>query len=96
MSIVGTWELTANTQMGEQKFTLTLNADGTGTSQSPMGSTDITGAEIDGDSANYKIKIDAMGRQLELKCSAKADGDTISGNIDSPMGGAPFTGSRKH
>ena len=60
-NIDGTWNTTINTPMGEQKSTLVLNEDGTGSTSSQMGSADITDAKIDGDSATFKVKIDAMG-----------------------------------
>ena len=94
MSIIGKWNLTINSPMGQQTSVLELNADGTGVTSSQLGSAQITGAKIDGNSASYNITIDAMGQKMELACTAKADGDKLTGDISTPMGGAPFTGTR--
>ena len=94
MSIVGKWNLTVSTPMGEQKSTLVLNEDGTGSTSSQMGSADITDAKIDGDSATFTVKIDAMGQEMVLNATATADGDSISGKYETPMGAADFTGER--
>ena len=94
MSIVGKWNLTVQTPMGEQSSTLVLNDDGTGITSSQLGSSDINDAKIDGDRATFTVKIEVMGQETVLEGSATADGDSITGQYQSPMGVAGFTGQR--
>ncbi len=94
MGIVGTWDITVNTPMGEQASTLVLNADGTGSTSSQLGSSDIDDATIDGDSATFTVTIEVMGEKTVLTGSATADGDSITGSYKSPMGVSGFSGKR--
>ncbi len=80
--------------MGEQPSTLTLNDDGTGSTASQLGSSEITGAKIDGDSVTFSVKINAGGQEMVLNASATAEGDSITGKYVTPTGDAPFTGQR--
>ena len=95
MSIVGKWNITVNSPMGETKSTLTLNDDGTGTAAGDRGSAEVTDLKIDGDAATFTLKIDAMGQEMVLNASATADGDSITGKYETPMGAADFTGDRE-
>ena len=94
MSIVGKWNITVSTPMGEQTSTLTLNDDGTGTTASQLGSSEFTDAKVDGDSVTFSVKIDAGGQEMVLNASATAEGDSITGKYETPMGDAPFSGKR--
>ena len=94
MSVVGKWHLTVRSPMGELASTLTLNGDGTGVTSSQLGASPISDAKIDGDSATFTVKIEAMGQEVVLKGKATANGDTLSGRYESPMGASEFTGRR--
>ena len=95
MAIEGKWQLKFNSSMGEQTPVLTLNADGSGKVEMPMGGADFTGAKLDGDSVEIGVSIDAMGQSLSLKFKLQADGDAISGELVIPdRGGRPVTGER--
>jgi hypothetical protein len=94
MGIVGRWNLTVSTPMGELASTLILNDDGTGVTSSQMGSSEISDLEIDGNRATFRVKIEAMGQETVLAGSATADGDSITGRYESPMGTSAFTGRR--
>jgi hypothetical protein len=94
MSIVGKWNLTVSTPIGELASTLILKDDGTGVTSSQMGSSEITDARIDGDSATFTVKIEVMGQETVLNGRATAAGDSITGRYESPMGTSDFTGQR--
>jgi hypothetical protein len=94
MSIVGKWNLVVNTPMGAQTSTLILNDDGTGITSSQMGSSEIRDAKIDGDSATFTVNIEVMGQGIVLIGRATADGESITGAYESPMGVSGFTGHR--
>jgi hypothetical protein len=94
MSIVGTWNLTVSTPMGQQTSTLTLNDEGTGSTSSQLGSSDFSDVTIDGNSASFTVRIEAMGQEAVLRGTAAADGDAITGRYEGPLGTSEFTGER--
>ena len=94
MPVTGKWNLTINSPMGTQTPTLTVNADGTGMLEGQRGTQAVNELKIEGESLSYSVQFSAMGQQITLKCSATADGDTLKGRMDSPMGGMDFTGVR--
>jgi hypothetical protein len=94
MSIVGTWDLIVRTPMGNQASTLVLNEDGTGSTSSQLGSSEIRDVRIDGDRAAFTVKIEVVGQGFVLQGSATADGDSILGKYESPMGVSEFSGRR--
>jgi hypothetical protein len=94
MPITGKWNLTINTPMGTQTPTLTINADGSGMLEGQRGSQALQDVKIDGESVSYKVQMKAMGQEFTLNCNATASGDALKGRMDTPMGGADFTGVR--
>lgn len=94
MSAVGKWKLKVSTPMGEQTPTLTLNADGSGSLEGALGKASIAGAKIEGDAASFPVNMQIMGQSFKLEINAKAQGDTISGTMNTPMGNSNFTGTR--
>ena len=94
MPVTGKWQLTINTPMGTQTPVLTINADGTASLEGQGGKQDVSDLKVEGESVSYKVAFSAMGRDITLNCSATATGDTLKGRMDTPMGGADFTGTR--
>ncbi len=93
MSIAGKWQLTLNTPMGKQTPVLTVNDDGSGSLNSPQGDATFNG-KVEGSTLESEITIKVMGRDLNANISATADGDSISGEVKTPMGNSNFTGER--
>ena len=94
MAVTGKWKLTINSPMGTQTPTLTINPDGTGVLEGQRGTQAVNDLKIDGDNVTYSVQFSAMGQNITLKCSATATGDALKGRMDTPMGGADFTGVR--
>lgn len=94
MPVTGKWKLTINTPMGTQTPTLTVNPDGTAVLEGQRGTQNVSDLKIEGESISYNVQFSAMGQQITLKCSATAEGDTLKGRMDTPMGGTDFTGVR--
>ena len=97
MSIAGTWNLKLSTPMGEQTPTLILTTDGNelnGSMESPQGKAEFTGGTVDGDNASWTVEMEAMGTKISVDCTAAVDGDKISGEFKTPMGGLNFSGER--
>ena len=98
MPVAGTYKLTVNTQRGESQSTLTLKEEGgslSGTYAGQIGSADFSGGTIDGNKVKFDITLNAMGQDLTLNCDATIDGNEIKGNLNTPMGGADFTGTKE-
>ncbi|MCB2078519.1 MAG: hypothetical protein KDE55_12580 [Novosphingobium sp.] len=91
MSVGGTYIVTVKTPMGDQQGTLTVNPDGdtfTGNiSSGMMGSMDIDGGSIDGNTLTWKMKMTSP-MPMDLTCTATVDGDAIDGKIDTGAFGA--------
>lgn len=94
MSAVGKWKLKVSTPMGEQTPTLTLNADGSGLLEGPLGKASFNDGKIDGDNASCSVNMQIMGQSFKLDMTAKADGNNISGTMNTPMGNSTFSGIR--
>jgi len=94
MAATGKWQLTINTPMGTQTPVLTVNEDGTGSLEGTRGKQSVDDLKVDGDNVSYTVQFSAMGQNIKLNVTATASGDTITGRMDTPMGGADFTGVR--
>lgn len=94
MSAVGTWQMTMQTPLGEQTPTITINDDGTGSFDSPMGGSDLQNVVVDGDTVTFAADLKTPMGTFSLGFTATADGDTISGEVTTPMGSIPVTGER--
>lgn len=96
MSVDGTWEVSISTPMGEQKATVTIQANGSDLAvkmESPMGSQDVTGT-LEGNTAKWEFDI-TNPMPMTLKVTANFDGDAVSGDVGLGMfGSAPMTGKR--
>lgn len=92
----GSYEMVANTPMGNQTMTLTIKVDGasfSGTNTGAMGSADVTGA-VDGNTLTWKQPI-TVPMPLSLDCKATIAGDAITGSVDTGAFGAfPITGRK--
>ena len=94
MSIAGKWQLTVNTPMGKQTPILTLSDDGSGSLDSPQGEVAISGAKIDGNKVEAPVTLKVMGRDLQATLEVEVNGDSVSGQIKTPMGNSNFTGDK--
>jgi len=97
MSVSGTYTCVIKSPLGEQKLTLTVNADGdtfTGSSAGDQGNSDITDGKVDGDTITWTSQI-TVPMPMKLDCSATIDGDTLTGSVVAGMFGTfPMNGTR--
>ena len=95
--VVGTWDTVTNTPLGQQKATITLQADGdalTGTMAGAQGTVDIKNGAVDGNKATWSVDI-TNPMPITLEFSVTADGDSLSGNVKlGAFGSATVTGTR--
>src|ERR1700733_3858565 len=76
----GKWTATFNTQVGEQKYTWDLKADGsklTGKYTSANGSGEITDGKIEGDDLSWVEMLKYQDMDLRIVYKAKLSGDEL-------------------
>jgi hypothetical protein len=98
MAIDGTWNLTVNTPMGEQKSTLVVTSSGntlTGSQSAGHGEgRPIEDGEVNGNEISWKASI-TKPMAMTLQFSGTVEGDTINGSVKLGMfGSAKFSGAR--
>ena len=96
MSADGNWKITISTPMGPQEVTASITTHGdtfTGTSQSAMGSQEISG-RVEGDTLTWSADI-TQPMPLKLEFEATVQGDSLTGTCKLGMfGSAPVKGER--
>ena len=99
MSVAGTYDIVTKTPMGDQKGKFTVNDGGDGTfsgnvSSDMMGSMDITGGAINGDTLTWKMEM-KVPMPMTLDCEATVDGDAITGKVTAgAFGSMALSGTR--
>ena len=97
MAVVGNWNLTMTTPMGERQATLTLKEAGgtlTGTQGAEGNTAEIFDGTVNGDNVSWKVSI-TNPMPLTLEFTGTVAGDSINGEMGiGPMGSFPFTGAR--
>lgn len=97
-NVDGQWDCVTRTPMGPQESVLTIKSDGgnfSGSNVGPLGSIDIEGGTVDGDTLIWTMDI-SVPFPMTLSARATVSGDTIQGTIDAgAMGAMPMNGTRK-
>lgn len=82
--VSGRWACTAQTPMGPQRFTLTVERSGdrfTGRTEGAMGSAGIEDGEVQGDDRLVWTMRTTIPMPLTLDCEARVEGDRIAGSV---------------
>jgi len=97
-AVDGDWDVTVKSPMGDQKSVLTINSDGnsfTGKMAGSLGSMDITGGSVDGNTLSWKMDM-TVPMPMTLDCTATIDGDSLTGEVKAgAFGTMPVSGTRK-
>jgi len=97
-NVDGQWECVTRTPMGPQDSVLTIVSNGasfSGSNVGPLGSIDIEGGTVDGDTLTWEMEI-TTPFPMKLSARATVNGDTIQGTVDAgAMGAMPMSGTRK-
>ncbi|KLI64262.1 hypothetical protein [Aurantiacibacter marinus] len=99
-NVGGTYDFVVNSPMGEQKGTMIVVPDDSGTSftgslNGSLGAMDINDGTISGNTLSWKMKM-SMPLPMTLDCEATVDGDDVTGTIDAGMmGKMPLTAKRQ-
>ena len=98
--LVGVWTVTSEGRDGPRTSELTIRQDGdayAGTIKGERGEMEIATINFDADKSTFDFVVTMEGRFIDIDVTYQGtvSGDAIEGNIDTPMGSAPFTGTRK-
>lgn len=98
--LAGVWTVTSEGRNGPRTSELTIRQDGdayAGTIKGERGEAEIATINFDADKSTFDFVVTMEGRFLDIDVTYKGtlSGDAIEGSIDTPMGSAPFTGTRK-
>lgn len=93
--VVGAWDTSISTPVGEQAGVWTFNGDGTAIMSSDQGDQAIEGVMIDGNMVSFDVTIDAQGQSLSLSFSGTVEGDAMSGEFSSDFGPFAVTATRQ-
>jgi hypothetical protein len=97
MAVDGTWNVSVQSPMGEQKATLTLKSDGgalTGQGKAMTGTVDIANGKVDGDKATWQMTIQ-QPFPMTLDYDVIVAGDDMRGMVKAgAFGSFPISGTR--
>jgi hypothetical protein len=97
-NVDGEWDVVTKSPIGEQRAVLTVRSAGdtfTGTMASPLGSLDVNGGRVEGDTLIWTMDMKAPFPML-LTCKATVSGDSLEGGVTAgAFGTSPITGTRK-
>lgn len=96
--VAGTWNITIDA--GGQSLPMTLNFQqqgsrltGTIASQA-LGTAQIKNGEATANGFSFESTVNFGGQSLDISVSGRVTGNQVSGTVNSPMGPAPFTGTK--
>jgi hypothetical protein len=76
----GKWTAEFETQIGQQKYSFDLKADGsnlTGTATSPRGTQEIKEGKINGDEISFVEMLNIQDQQIRVEYKGKVNGDEM-------------------
>ena len=94
--MVGHWDATISTPMGNMNAELVVNEDLTGNMRSAdLGASGINDITLDGQQVTFNTEIDAQGMMMTLQFSGEVDGDSLSGAFDTDFGPLSVNATRR-
>ena len=93
-ALVGTWELTTESERGTRTRELVINEDLTGTYQSRNREFPVTDLTVEGDQVSFNIKMSFGEREFAFGFAGTLEGDSLNGEFTSPRGSRKVTGKR--
>jgi hypothetical protein len=98
MSVEGQWNVTMDTPLGKQQFTLTFTQAGgswTGTlAGGRTGTAELTAINVAGPTVTFETKVNSPMGAIQLSLSGTVTGDALNGVCKTSFGDANFSGVR--
>ena len=92
--IVGTWEMTTQSQRGTRTAVLVINKDLSGTYTRRERTFPVNDLSIEGDQVSFKVLMKYQEREFELDFTGKLQGDSLNGQWANPRGTREVTVKR--
>ena len=92
--LVGTWELTAESQGQTRTNTLKVNSDMTATYGSGSRQVPVSDLKVEGDQVSFKVVRTINDRSITMEFKGTVTGTTIKGEFVTGRGSRPVTGKR--
>ncbi len=92
--LVGTWELTTESERGTRTRTLVINEDLTGTYKGRNREFAVTDVTVEGNQVSFNIKMGFDEREFTLEFKGTLDGKTLTGEFISSRGSRDVTGKK--
>lgn len=93
-ALVGTWELTTESERGTRTRELVINEDLTGTYESRDREFPITDLTVEGDQVSFNIEMSFGEREFSLEFAGTLEGDSLNGEFTTPRGSREVTGKK--
>ncbi len=93
-ALVGTWELTTESERGTRTRNLVINEDLTGTYQSRDREFPVTDLTVEGDQVSFNIEMSFGERKFAFAFAGTLEGDSLNGEFTSQRGSREVTGKR--
>jgi len=93
-ALVGTWEMTTESERGTRTRELVINEDLTGTYESREREFPITDLTVEGDQVSFNIEMSFGEREFALEFAGTLEGDSLNGEFTTPRGSREVTGKK--
>ena len=94
--LVGEWDATISTPMGNMNSTLVVRDDLSGEMRSPeLGAASLDNIVVDGNDVSFSTTVDAQGQMMTLDFTGQVDGDELEGSFDTAFGALSVSGTRQ-
>ncbi len=95
-AIAGTWDIEVVDQGMFMEFVFELKGDSlSGMLVFEMGDGEMTDIEFKENVLTFSVSLDGGGMTIDVDVEATVDGDEMSGTLDSDMGSADFSGTKR-
>ncbi len=93
-ALVGTWELTTESERGTRTRELVINEDLTGTYKSRNREFPVTDLTVEGNQVSFNIEMSFGEREFALEFAGTLEGDSLNGEFTTPRGSREVTGKK--
>lgn len=94
--LVGDWDATISTPMGNMSSSLVIRDDLSGEMRSPeLGAANLDNIVVDGSDVSFSTTVDAQGMMMTLNFSGQVEGDELQGAFDTDFGALSVSGTRQ-
>jgi hypothetical protein len=93
-ALVGTWELTTESERGTRTRELVINEDLNGTYKGRNREFPVTDLTVEGDQVSFNIEMSFGERKFVLEFAGTLENDSLNGEFTTPRGSREVTGKR--